>query len=196
MSRDAQSFEQLYRDLRDPWQYETSPYEADKYRRCLDLLPQHRYRRGLEIGCSIGVMSLAIAQRCDALLALDFAPTAVAIARQRSIPNARFEVGSVPQDWPSGRWDLIVLSELLYYLEEDALEETIRLVVRDLAPDGDCLVAGYTGETETRLTSQQANGQLLDALATARPAHSVDQLSGPSWIASVFHCRGGQRPSV
>tara|TARA_R110002020_G_scaffold26514_33_gene86058 strand:- start:1708 stop:2298 length:591 start_codon:yes stop_codon:yes gene_type:complete len=192
MTRDAASFDRLYRDRRDPWDYETSAYEADKYLRCLNLLPRRRFGCALEVGCSIGVMSEAIAARCVSLLAIDFAPTAIVRARERGIANARFRVAGVPQDWPRGPWDLIVLSEVLYYLDIDALERTIALVTRDLAPGGSCLVAGYTGQTETRLTAAETQDRLLDSLATARPRHRIRHRRGSTWIAAVFDCRAGQ----
>ncbi|MFC4671664.1 class I SAM-dependent DNA methyltransferase [Seohaeicola nanhaiensis] len=188
MTRDAASFDALYRDAPDPWNYETSAYEAEKYRRCLALLPRVRYARGLEVGCSIGVMSAEIAARCDSLLALDFAPTAVERARARGIANARFEVAEIPRDWPSGRWDLIVLSEVLYYLAPDVLEAALDCVSGSLAPGGSCLIAGYTGPTETVLTAREVEDRLLRRLAKARPRHEVFRDQGETWIAAVFSC--------
>ncbi len=184
MTRDAASFERLYRARRDPWDYETSPYEADKYRRCIDLLPRDRYGRGLEVGCSIGVMSALISARCGLLLGLDAAPTAVARARARGFANALFEVGEVPRDWPDGQWDLIVLSEVLYYLTPEALEATIDAVRRSLAPGGTCLVAGYLGPTDTRLTARQVEARLLDRLGAEWPGHHLRRDSDASWIAA------------
>lgn len=197
MTRDAASFDALYRDKGDPWDYETSAYEAEKYRRCLALLPRERYRHGLEIGSSIGVMSALLAQRCETLLGLDFAPTAVATARQRGIANARFEVGAVPEDWPEGMWDLIVLSEVLYYLpSEAALERTLACVERGLAPAGDCLVVGYTGTTETRLDAVEVGERLLAALSAARPQHRVLRDAGSAWVAAVFSTDKNQASGV
>ena len=189
MTRDAASFDRLYQENSDPWDYETSAYEADKYRRCLELLTRARYGRALELGCSIGVMSESIAARCDILLGLDFAPTAVARARERGIANARFEVGSVPEDWPAGSWDLIVVSEVLYYLEDAALDEAIACIVQSLAWHGDCLFAGYSGETETEITAREAGERLIRALSAARPNGMVHSIAGPSWLASVFSSR-------
>lgn len=188
MTRDAASFDALYRKAPDPWNYETSAYEAEKYRRCLSLLPRERYARGLEIGCSIGVMSGEIAARCDSLLALDFAPTAVARARGRGIANARFEVAEIPGDWPPGCWDLIVLSEVLYYLAPGALETALDRVSAALAPGGSCLIAGYTGPTETVLTAQDVEARLLRRLADSRPYHAIFRDEGATWIAAVFDC--------
>ncbi len=190
MSRDAASFDRLYRETADPWNYETSPYEAEKYARCLALLPPRRFGRALEVGCSIGVMSEAIARRCDSLLGLDFAPTAVERARARRIPGARFEVAGVPEGWPEGRWDLIVLSEVLYYLSPAALDEAIRRVVDTLAPGGVCLVAGYLGPTETTLSAPEVEARLLAALSADRPDHVIRRDAASAWIAAAFACNG------
>ena len=196
MTRDAASFEQLYRDLVDPWDYETSAYEADKYQRSLQLLPRSRYGRGLEVGCSIGVMSTSIARRCDCLLGIDFAPTAINRAKAREVENARFEVASVPEGWPPGSWDLIVLSEVLYYLEPDALNRTSECVGRGLAPDGDCLSVSYTGPTETLLTSEEAGDRLLETVKRDREHHEIFSTSGPSWVATVFSSRHSKSSEV
>ncbi|NIZ11266.1 class I SAM-dependent methyltransferase [Pseudooceanicola sp. HF7] len=192
MSRDAASFDRLYREAGDPWNYETSAYEAEKYARCLALLPPRRFPRALEVGCSIGVMSETLARHCDSLLGLDFAPTAIDRAKTRGIPNARFEVAAVPQDWPEGQWDLIVLSEVLYYLSATGLEDVLRLIVDSLAPDGVCLVAGYLGPTETTLTARDVEALLLAALSADRPKHDIRRDAAPTWIAAAFVCGGAQ----
>lgn len=192
MTRDAASFDRLYRESADPWDYETSAYEAEKYARCLALLPPRRFARALEVGCSIGVMSESIARRCDSFLGLDFAPTAVERARARRIPGAHFEVGAVPEAWPEGNWDLIVLSEVLYYLPPEKLDAVIRQVVDSLAPDGACLVAGYLGPTETTLSAREVERQLLAALSAARPEHDIRRDADTTWIAAVFACHGPQ----
>ncbi len=191
MTRDATSFDTLYKAEQDPWNYETSAYEAETYRRCLALLPRCRYTRGLEIGCFIGVMSAAIARRCDSLLALDFAPTAVARARARGIPNARFEVAAIPAEWPAGRWDLIVLSKVLYYLDPAGLDRTVAVVAKSLTAGGCCLVAGHTGPTETTLSALDVQDRLLHGLAEAHPRHAIYKDRDASWIAAIFECRIG-----
>lgn len=192
MTHDADWFDSLYRSQGDPWRYETSAYEARKYARSLSLLRRRRHGSALEIGCSIGVMSGLIAARCDSLLALDFAPAAVDTARARGIANARFEVGAAPEDWPAGAWDLIVLSEVLYYLDPRQIDRLATLVARDLAPGGDCLVVTYSGETDTPLTGPEAGRRFLGALGAARPRHVTAVQREESWIATAFGCRAAQ----
>lgn len=190
MKHDAAFFDRLYRENRDPWDYETSGYEAAKYRRSLSLLSRQHHAEALEVGCSIGVMSEHIARRCDRVLGLDFAPTAVDAARRRGIPNARFAVAQVPDDWPGGRWDLIALSEVLYYLDDDALDRTIQRVAESLQSNGECLVVGYTGRTDTRLTARTVESRLMAGLSVAYPDHSITRCSHPSWTAAAFTRQG------
>jgi SAM-dependent methyltransferase len=113
-------FEQLYRDKGDPWQFASSPYEQAKYRHSLQALPKDKYASALEVGCSIGVLTRLLAGRCTALLAVDVSETALAEAARRcaDAPNVTFARLQIPQDAVDGRFDLIVLSEVVHYLAE------------------------------------------------------------------------------
>jgi len=64
---DREYFEDLYGQSPDPWGFETSPYERKKYEHTLDVLQGQRYRRALEVGCSIGVFTAMLAPLCDEL---------------------------------------------------------------------------------------------------------------------------------
>lgn len=101
-------------------------------------MPKERYRRVFEPGCSIGVLSESLAQRCDALVATDCAPTAVEQARVRLGGHSHVEVGrmQVPHEWPDGPFDLVVLSELLYYLDGHRREALIARTMGSLSDDG------------------------------------------------------------
>jgi len=186
MTRDAASFDRLYREDPDPWDYETSAYEADKYLRCLDLLPRKQYRDALDVGCSTGMFTSFIAARCEHLVGLDFAPTALSRARQRCIPNACFLYANIPRDWPRGVWDLIIVSEVLYYLEPNDLRLVADLIAASLAPKGVCLIVGYTGSTDTVLSAQGVESYLLKRLALAFPLHNLRRDNSSMWVAAGF----------
>jgi predicted TPR repeat methyltransferase len=121
----AESFERLYAASADPWDYDSSEYERGKYAATLAALDGRRYARALEVGCSIGVFSELLADRCGALTALDFSSRAVALARARLRERAHVSVleASFPEQAPTGRWDLVVCSEVLYYLDRPTLDE-------------------------------------------------------------------------
>ena len=64
----------------------TSPragYEKREYAGSIAALARSRYGAGLEIRCSIGVMTLQLAQRCGTLLAVDIAAAPLTVARRR-----------------------------------------------------------------------------------------------------------------
>jgi SAM-dependent methyltransferase len=132
----ADYFDRMYGADADPWGFARRWYEQRKYALTLAALPSPSYGRGLEIGCSIGILTALVAARCTSLVALDPSPRALASARTRVPPSVSLVLGAVPENWPAGTYDLVVLSEVGYYLDAGDLELLLDLVERDLAPDG------------------------------------------------------------
>lgn len=114
-------FDALYDSSADPWGFEDRWYEQRKRALTLALLPAPHYRRVFEPGCSIGVLTRELAPRCDSLLATDVAQSAVAATKQRcaELPHVQVERTALPEAWPEGDVDLVVLSEVVYYLSCD-----------------------------------------------------------------------------
>lgn len=131
-------FDATYARRDDPWGFEDRWYEERKRSVTLAALPDVRYGRVLEVGCSIGVLTADLAPRSDELLAVDVAPAAVARARERvaSAAHVRVEVGDVAAHVPDGPWDLVVLSEVGYYLSRADLVRTARALRASLAAGG------------------------------------------------------------
>lgn len=161
-------FEQLYREKGDPWQFASSPYERAKYRHSLRALPKQTYANVLEIGCSIGVLTRLLADRCTALLAVDVSETALAEAARRcaDAPNVSFERLQVPQDAIEGCFDLIVLSEVIYYWDRPDLERAVDMLCRVLMPGGDMLLVHYVAETDYPLSGDDATDGMKACLGT------------------------------
>ncbi|HET9689955.1 MAG TPA: glucosyl-3-phosphoglycerate synthase [Acidimicrobiales bacterium] len=143
----AEWFDQLYRADPDPWQFATSGYEARKFDLTAACLPRPRYRSAFEPGCAFGELTARLAPRCDALLAADAAPTVVARAARRFAGSGTVSVErrSVPEEWPAGHFDLVVLSEVAYYLTGPEHDELLERVVASLEPGGDLLAVHWTG---------------------------------------------------
>ena len=139
-------FESLYSADADPWQFETSDYEAKKYAATLAALPKARYRSGLEIGGSIGVLTALLADRCDSLLSIDVSEQAQqkAIARCQALSNVRFQLMQVPQAYPGEQFDLTVLSEVGYYWCWEDLKQAQQLMLKHLEPGGHLLLVHWT----------------------------------------------------
>lgn len=130
-------FEAFYRrNGDDPWGFETRWYEERKRSIALASLPRARYSSALELGCSTGVLTESLADRCDAVLAIDIADAPLEIARRRlgDREGVRLERLALPGEWPAGAFDLVVLSEVGYYWDAADLTTTIDRIRR--AMDG------------------------------------------------------------
>ena len=151
-------FDNLYASNPDPWGFATSSYEHEKYEATLASLPRKSYHAALEIGCSIGVLTQRLAQRCTHLLALDVARPALETARARcaDLAHVRFEQAAIPGQWPAGRFDLIVLSEVLYFLSPDDIAASIARMRAALEPGGHLLLVHWLGETHYPLSGDEA----------------------------------------
>ena len=129
-------------DVGGPWHPVERWHEERKHALTLASLPARRYRRAFEPGCSVGVFSELLAPRCERLLSWDQRPEAVELAVRRLAPftGAQAVRGAVPEQWPDGEFDLIVLSELLYYLDAEERAWLLKAAMRSLL-DGGHLVA-------------------------------------------------------
>lgn len=138
MSTPAEYFDDKYRHAADPWSLRERWYERRKYALTVDSLPRERFRRAFEPGCSVGELSRLLAPRCDRLLATDRVPSAVEEARAATSALDGVQVAhlTVPEQWPHGRFDLVVLSELLYYFDAPRLDLLLRRTVESLEKGG------------------------------------------------------------
>ena len=186
-------FERLYAASPDPWRFESSPYERAKYADTLAQLPERRFADALELGCSIGVLSLELAPRCDRLLSLDLADAALAAARRRCahLDHVRFARAVLPADWPGGAFDLIVISEMLYFLSPADIAVLAGLCAGAARPGCALIVVNWTGPTDTPTTGEQAAELFRSGVARAgsdfiadaalrRDGYRLDRLLRPS----------------
>jgi SAM-dependent methyltransferase len=161
----AQDFEALFSRSDDPWQFRTRWYEERKRALTLACLPQQRYASAYEPGCANGELTAALALRCDRLLACDGASNAVQIARKRTAELTHVEVHCawVPAQWPQEKFDLIVLSEMAYYLHPLALAETIAKVQASLTAEGTVMACHWRPRIQT---CAMDGDQIHDALCS------------------------------
>jgi len=146
-TRKADHFERLYQKNPDPWGFATSAYEQAKYDETLAALGARHFRSALEVGCSIGVLTERLAPYCDRLTGVDFAATAAREARKRcaALAHVQIEQLEVPRQWPSGRFDLIMFSEVLYFLATPDLQLACERALESLEPGGLVLLVNYIG---------------------------------------------------
>ena len=184
---DAERFERHYEASADPWNYRDSAYEREKYAATLAALPPRSFDRALEVGCSIGVFSGLLAARCGRLVAIDFSARAVALARERLAAEQNVEVvqASFPEQLPGGDWDLIVCSEVLYYLDEPALARALEWLHAQLSSGSVVVAVSWRGtgpeepllgdDVHDLLESRFAGWHALDA---RHPGYRLDRFDG------------------
>jgi chemotaxis methyl-accepting protein methylase len=108
-------------------------------------------------------MTVALAPRCDALLAADLSARALALtdtrlreAGQRG--HVTLERHRLPRDWPAPSFDLILLSEIAYYLDADELATLAAQSVATLAPAGTLMLCHWRAPfQDRRLTTEQVH---------------------------------------
>jgi SAM-dependent methyltransferase len=194
MTVDAGYFRDRYAASPDPYGLAERWYEARKYAITVALLPRQRYGAAFEPGCSIGVLTALLAARCDRLLACDVVPDAVASARARTVglPGVRVEQRAVPSEWPPHSFDLIVLSELLYYFDDADLDEVLRLATGSLSPGGHLLAVHWRHPAPHPRTGDEVHMQLAAHAGLARLAHYRDV----DFTAEVYTRADGDLRSV
>jgi protein-L-isoaspartate O-methyltransferase len=161
------AFEAKYRQSGDPWNFNGSRYERDRYELTLRSLMRTHYRRAFEPACSIGVLTAALAERCDEVQAIDIAPTAVVMARKRcaNFPGVTISCADLATQCPEGPFDLIVFSELGYYFKEAQLKRIAKSLSGALEAGGELIGVHWLGSSEDHLLhGDQVHAILKDAL--------------------------------
>ena len=156
-------FKPAYAGNPDPWRFATSPYEHEKYSATLASLPKPHYASALEVGCSIGVFTRRLAERCDRLVAIDVVPAAIDAARRAcaDAPQVRLALCAVPAEWPEGHFDLIVIAEVAYFFDRKDLARLAKRVAGAIEPDGDVVLVHWVGETDFPLSGDEATDSLI-----------------------------------
>lgn len=182
-------FEALWRRDADPWGFASSAYEAAKYDRTLRACGAGPFDRALELASANGVFTALLAPRCRRLETLEAAPTAVALARERLAAVGHADVvvraGLVPDDLPDapGAFDLVIASEVLYYLDRPVLDRAVDDLVRLLAPGGRLVAVHWTPDAPDHALP----GHVPHDVLRARPdLRRVDADEQPTYLLDAF----------
>ena len=168
----------LYARSDDPWNHRTSPYEAAKYAATLAAIGPGPFGQALEIGCGNGSLARQLAPRCARLTAMDVTPAAVETARRHlaDLPQVTVTQAMAPQGLPEGCFDLVLLSEVLYFLTPG----DIPLLGRWLRghATGRIVAVNWTGPTDEELDGPRAVALLAGVIGrpdtTDHGAYRID----------------------
>lgn len=169
MIADLDYFERLH-EAPDPWGVDARWYERRKRDLLLACLPQARFARCWEAGCSVGALTEALAARCARVVATDAAEAALAHARVRlsGLGHVELRRQRHPEEWPGGRFDLIVVSELAYYLDAGALARMARRLETALEPGGTLVACHWRWPFAERRTASEEAHRVLDGIGLPR----------------------------
>ncbi|KAA6214893.1 methyltransferase [Streptomyces albofaciens JCM 4342] len=176
----AEHFDKAYRSRTDPWGTLHKPYEQEKFADTASLLPAGRFRSALEIGCGVGALTRLLAPHCDHLLATDCSTAAVEQARQNcaDLPHLTFATLRVPEELDAGSLpaslavapvDLIVMSEVGYYLSAPDLGLTAARIAALLGPGGHVLLAHWVHDEPDTAPATEAAPEIV----TGHGVHKV-----------------------
>lgn len=179
MSADLDHLNDLYAETDDPWRFRTSGYEDAKFRATVAALPRPHYDHALEIGCGNGELARRVSLRCGDYTGLDAIERPLAAARL-AVPRGRFVKAYLPCPLPSGGYDLILLSEILYFLQADDIRWLAATI--DLHwPAADVVAVTWRGPSGNALEGEAALGHFAaatlrsqDKPKTADPGYRID----------------------
>lgn len=188
-------FDAMYAASPDPWGFQSRWYERRKHAISVDILPERFYAEAFEPGCSIGVLTELLASRCGHVLSCDVAAAAVQAAGRRTaaLPNIRVERGLIPQDWPPGQFDLIVLSEFLYYFAGDDLDRVLDLVVSATREGGTVLAVHWRHPVPEY---PRGGDEVHRSLAAREGLARLVEHSEPDFLAEAYIRTDGEPVSV
>ncbi|PZG23495.1 class I SAM-dependent methyltransferase [Nonomuraea aridisoli] len=150
----------------DPWSYTRDTYEQDRHASLLASLPPRAYARILDVGCSEGFFTdrLALAHPQAETVGVDVSAQAVRSATGRGASPARFACMDIRHQTPEGAFDLVVCTEMLYYVGDPRLLRRVSERLTGLLRPGGVLVASHPWPESRRLHRHFSADALLRPL--------------------------------
>lgn len=147
----------------DPFGFDINPEERLKFQKTLEVCGEGPLGRVLELGCAVGSFTEILAPRATDVLALDVSQAAVdQVARRlRDHPNVRAKAMTIPTEFPDETFDLIVASDVLYYLSVEELKQCLGRIEAALADGGSFVAVHYVPRMGSVLNGDEAHDILV-----------------------------------
>lgn len=159
-------FNWLYHINWDPFDNDGSIYERHKLAVILAFAKRRPQQNILDVGCGPGDLAAQLAPHGRQVKAIDFSSKAVAIAKARhaALDKVSFEVASIVTYCPSIKFDLIVCSEILYYVRRASVACLTQAVdnMADLAAPKGWLITSEMAQDADIVRALDARFTLLD----------------------------------
>lgn len=180
----------------DPWKH-TSAYQQMKYEQTLKLLPSTPMMRALELGCAEGYLTVKLAPHVGNLIAADISQIAIARAEIHCTSHELENIGFVRLDLNNdplpGSFDLIVCSEVLYYVSGHTGLQAVASKLVDALKPGGYLLAAHSLRVDNEPDRTKFDwilpfgARLIgETLASTYPLYLVKELQMPRCRIQLF----------
>lgn len=183
--RKIMHFDHMFAVSDDPWQTRSLFTEHAKRKAVLRLLGPDRFGSVLELGCGGAAFTVDLAMRCRSLSAIDGSAKAIDRASRRlaAFRHIRFLHRVLPKQFPAGQYDVIIASEILYYLSFRELLVVFRKIAIALSLRGRFIAVNHVRHfSDAASTLTQV--RVAAARSLGEPARSLQ--AGP-WRADVYN---------
>lgn len=196
--RATPDFDRMYTEEGDPWKVGSSWYEQRKIAVVMACLADPQYGRCLDPACGTGHLARTLAGRCGEVAAYDASEAAIEVARRTCADagNVRLDVRRIPYQGedPGGPFDLVVLSEFLYYLDAATRRAAVDSVLARAADRFELLAVHWRDRPEDGTVSgDDAHGELRESCKDRGLRHQVAHFD-EEFVLDVF-TRGHDRHS-
>lgn len=184
-------FESLYRGNPDPWQVGSRWYERRKLGIVAASLRRERYAWAWDAACGTGHLARRLSSVAERVLATDAAAAAIENARRTcsGSDNVVLRPHRVPDAPPEGGpFDLVVLSEFLYYLPERDRRSTVSMIRRVTAARAEIVVVHWRHRPhDAYISGAETQAEVVSELRGAGWQHPVHHLEDDFVLDIVEH---------
>ena len=113
-------FEEMYQSCDNPWNQTNDVVQSYQKMASLSSIIRINPKSVLEVGCGLGYYTGFLAKMFPNIQfeGMDISETAVVKARQ-NFPDVKFTVGNIAKFLPPPEYDIIIFSEILWYILDD-----------------------------------------------------------------------------
>lgn len=135
---------------KDPYLTTIDEKEIIKLEKSFDLVKDSRYKNILDIGCGEGYLVEKLIPLADRIVALDISKLALQRAEKRIRKDAHIDFiqKDILKYKPGENFDLIICSEILYYLQLEDVKTIAGKLIEWISPNGKLLLVNVYSKTE------------------------------------------------
>lgn len=191
-------FDAMYDTGPDPWDFEDSWYEERKRAIVLATLLDRDLGQVLELGPATGLLTVALAQRAEHVIAVEVSRRALEqVGTRLAAAGLRDRVellhGPVPQTWPARPFGTIVASEVGYFLTETQWRQTLERAAETLSTGGSLVVVNWLHPVE----GLAIDGGTADRVAAGTPGlETVVEHRETDFVLRVLRRPGQRSPAA